>query len=69
MSGGSWKCEGCGKGFRSVTAFDMHRTGDYAKRNHTRRCLPTAEMREKGMIMQPNGAWSGPARIESEPAA
>ena len=65
MSGGSWQCEACGKGFRSLSAFDMHRTGEYGsgrRKLSTRRCMTTAEMRDKRMIVQANGAWSGPAR-------
>lgn len=54
---GSWGCETCRQGFRSLTAFDLHRTGRYAKRGHTRRCLTTEEMRERGMRQAPNGAW------------
>ena len=55
--GGSWRCESCEKGFRSLSAFDMHRTGEYRRRNHTRRCLSTAEMQARGMRLADNGAW------------
>lgn len=54
---GSWHCEACGKGSRSLSAFDMHRTGSYARRKDTRRCLNTKEMRAKGMRQASNGAW------------
>lgn len=54
---GSWGCEACGKGFRSLSSFDMHRTGGYGKKC-TRHCLSTEEMVAKGMCQQPNGAWS-----------
>jgi hypothetical protein len=56
---GSWGCEACSKGFRSLSAFDRHRTGHYAsgKKPSTRRCLSTGEMHARGMALAPNGAW------------
>lgn len=60
MNNGSCCCEGCGERFRSLTAFDMHRTGKYARgrERHTRRCLSVAEMQAKGMGQTDHGAWT-----------
>lgn len=56
--GGGCKCEGCGARFSGLTAFDMHRAGDYAKRNHTRHCLSAKDMRAKGMMVGNRGTWT-----------
>jgi len=64
MSNGSCRCDACGLRFRSLSAFDMHRTGEYAgtaRTKHTRRCLSVAEMVAKGMRQAgntDNGAWT-----------
>lgn len=49
-------CTGCGRKFRSVSAFDLHRTGSYYRRE--RKCISEAEMIQKGMVQQKNGCWS-----------
>ena len=58
-------CDNCAKHFRSVSAFDRHRTGEYAKsgqRNGTRRCMTTEEMQAKGMVQNVRGAWMAAPR-------
>jgi hypothetical protein len=59
--GGRCKCEACGASFTGLSAFDMHRTGEYAlgrKKPSTRRCLSAGEMRAKGMVEGERGAWT-----------
>jgi hypothetical protein len=61
MSNGSRRCGACGQRFRSLSAFDMHRTGEYARtarQKHSRRCLSVAEIVTKGMRQAGNGAWT-----------
>jgi len=58
-------CDNCAKRFRSVSAFDRHRTGEYAKscqRNGTRRCMTAEEMQAKGMVQNARGAWMAAPR-------
>jgi hypothetical protein len=61
VSNGSCRCDACGLRFRSLSAFDMHREGDYSgtsRRKHTRRCLSVEEMAAKGMRRNDHGAWT-----------
>lgn len=59
---GAWGCEACGKSFTSLSAFDMHREGDFGKTKAlcTRHCLSTKDMQRKKMKKNERGAWSGP---------
>lgn len=55
-----WRCEACKAHFRSISAFDHHREGEYSgtsRRKHTRHCLSADEMRAKGMAQASNGNW------------
>lgn len=54
---GHCRCEGCGAAFSSLAAFDLHRSGSFAKRNHSRYCLGAEEMRRKGMTQNARGLW------------
>jgi hypothetical protein len=59
MNNGSCRCESCGQRFRSLTAFDMHRTGGYTTLwPADRRCVTQLEMRAKGMKRNEHGAWT-----------
>lgn len=60
------QCSGCGKYFRSVGAFDFHRTGKFEPKtaDERRRCLTTGEMIEAGMHADDKGTWRGPASEE-----
>ena len=64
-------CNTCGKDFKSVSAFDQHRTGtyeyDYSKglrmdppREDGRRCMTADEMQQKGMEQDKFGRWRKP---------
>ena len=63
--GGRNQCPTCGKVFRSNTAFDFHRAGEYSSLNpdgltyspSKRRCMTTEEMLAKGMGQQESGTW------------
>ncbi len=67
------KCSGCQKNFRSVSAFDMHRTGNYGDTIYNdkgkstgpgpsqRRCLTAEEMLALEMQQDEKGTWRGPA--------
>ena len=60
MNNGSCRCDACGLRFRSLSAFDLHREGDYSgtsRQHHTRHCLSVEEMVAKGMRQAENGAW------------
>jgi hypothetical protein len=46
-------CRSCGQYFRSVRAFDKHRSGAYPDR----RCLTAAEMLEAGLELHRLGYW------------
>ncbi len=71
-------CRACSNNFRSVFAFDMHRTGGYGKalynskgkaighEKHTRRCFTTDEMLALGMLQDDKGTWRGPATPGSD---
>jgi hypothetical protein len=57
-------CAGCGELFRSVRAFDMHRTGSYGRTRPdgtylaaTRRCKSPEEMQADGMQRNGRGLW------------
>ncbi len=56
IGSGVCRCAGCGGYFRSLRAFEMHRTGDY--RPLTRRCLSCYEMRDAGMVQRSDGFWT-----------
>jgi hypothetical protein len=73
-------CPGCGERFRSVRAFDMHRTGSYGARGPDggyvpaqRRCKTPDEMQADGMQRNARGLWiskglSLPLRLHLEGA-
>lgn len=63
--GGYCKCESCGSRFTGLSAFDMHRTGEYAKRAR-RRCLTTAEMRASGMGQTDDGLWNTGRKMDPD---
>jgi uncharacterized C2H2 Zn-finger protein len=48
------ECPTCDKLFKSVKAFDKHRTGEYGV---NRRCLTEEEMLAKGMSKNRRGFW------------
>ena len=48
-------CAACRELFRSVAAFDRHRTGKYGV---DRRCRTAAEMLAKGMSRNAKGDWT-----------
>lgn len=50
------QCCGCGLFFKSLNAFDKHRTG---KHGVDRRCMTQDEMRDTGMATNPAGYWVG----------
>lgn len=61
MNNGSCRCESCGQRFRSVSAFDMHRTSSYTStlwEPARRHCLSAAEMAAKGMHLNEHCAWT-----------
>lgn len=67
---GNCCCGACGKYFRSVSGFDLHRTGP----GEARRCLSEEEMREAGMSRNEGGwwitqAWAGPLGLPKGEAA
>jgi hypothetical protein len=49
------QCPACGQRFHSISAFDSHRSGEYAAVH--RRCLTSAEMTELGMVVNESGNW------------
>ena len=57
LSGDHCRCSTCREYFNSTSAFDRHRTGDYAGR----RCLTVDEMHAKGMVISATGWWLGSA--------
>jgi len=56
-------CTVCNRTFGGVSAFDLHRTGEYTQGKvqpqTQRRCLSDKEMLDKGLV-QRNGIWSQP---------
>src|SRR5487761_2044910 len=54
LTGSRNQCPTCGKGFNSVTAFEMHRVGKFGV---DRRCATAQEMLEMGMILPAHGFW------------
>jgi hypothetical protein len=50
-------CSGCGLDFKSVSAFDSHRTGRHGPE---RRCLTEQELRDKGFEPNDKGFWRKP---------
>lgn len=70
LAGDRNECPTCKELFNSSTAFDMHRTGEYERRDpkgkllspSTRRCLSIEEMSEKGMLKNARGFWITRAR-------
>lgn len=64
LTGNRCRCGACNQYFRSVSAFDMHRTGSHAQL--ARRCLTTDEMTEAGMSKDQHGCWMGPSRSAYE---
>jgi len=61
MANSSCRCEACGERFRSLSAFDFHRTGSYTStlwERARRRCLSVAEMAARGMRRNEHGVWT-----------
>jgi hypothetical protein len=55
-------CTACNTVFASVSAFDTHRAGDYARggqRPSTRHCLREPAMRAAGLVMHPTRTHAG----------
>ncbi len=50
------KCSGCSTYFKSVNAFDIHRTGQHPKR----RCMAEGGMRDAGLEPDARGYWRRP---------
>ncbi len=48
------QCGGCSEYFNSISAFEMHRTGDFGV---NRRCMTTQEMEAKKMSKNTDGFW------------
>ena len=48
------QCPSCGEMFKSIDAFDAHRTGKF---NIDRRCMTVVEMQQSGMAINDNGLW------------
>jgi hypothetical protein len=68
-------CRTCGKDFASIRYFDAHRIGAFAPGDYIgrleewepkkgRRCLTTAELLERGYVLDPRGRWTDPKRAE-----
>jgi hypothetical protein len=58
---GICRCESCGQWFRSVSAFDFHRTGSYTTtlwEPARRRCLTPGEMAKRDMRLNEHGVWT-----------
>src|SRR5689334_16629275 len=57
---GQCLCSSCGERFYSMTAFDMHRAGEFAsgRKHSTRRCLSVDEMQLNGMATTAKGVWT-----------
>ena len=53
------KCVKCGLNFRSVSAFDEHRVGNFKNFGANRRCLTPEELNKIGMV-EIDGAWRRP---------
>ncbi len=47
------ECCGCGELFKTVSGFDMHRTGE----GEDRRCMSIDEMKDNGMALNKGGYW------------
>lgn len=63
---GACRCPTCGKNFRSVAAFDRHRTGQHGI---NRRCRTSDEMLAIGMVCNARGTWVTAARPAATYAA
>lgn len=48
------QCPTCMEMFRSVAAFDRHRTGKFGV---DRRCMTVTEMKQCGMMINPQNLW------------
>lgn len=60
-------CAACHQTFRSHSAAEDHRTGDFVP-PEARRCRTPAEMRERGYVEHPSALgpmWGQPADLES----
>lgn len=55
LTGQKSLCRSCGLVFRSVAAFDKHRTGSHPKGE--RRCMTEQEMVDAGMAVNYQGLW------------
>ena len=55
---GKCACSKCGHGFKTLSAFDKHRTGPYGW--GSRRCLSAEEMTAKGFRLHATGRWMAP---------
>ena len=61
MNNGSCVCTNCGHRFRSLSAFDFHRTGSYTStlwEQARRRCLTPVEMTQRGMRKNEHDTWT-----------
>ena len=56
------QCPSCGEMFRSIFAFDKHRTGRIGV---NRRCMSVVEMQHCGMSINENGLWVSSSMPES----
>ena len=53
LRGDRCQCMACGEYFRSTSAFDHHRAGEW----NARHCLDRAQMGAKGLILNDRGFW------------
>lgn len=60
LTGNQCQCPACGEFFNRVSTFDKHRKGPF---DGKRRCLTTAEMKERGWLLNAGGLWITAARI------
>lgn len=54
LTGDRCQCSACGLLFKSTSAFDHHRTGNYAAGRH---CLTVDELRAMGWAANDAGFW------------
>jgi hypothetical protein len=58
-------CSGCHRTFSSTSAFELHRVGDFTRKQ--RRCLVPQQMSVKGMMRNEKGQWTLPPTEEIAP--
>lgn len=63
-----YRCSGCLAMFHSISAFDRHRVGKFAKGRGrgSRRCMSQTEMLVAGLACDEKGFWRSAQRIDIE---